>query len=40
MCNFGNNGMCGGNNLCWIILLLILFCNCNNNDGCGDTRCC
>lgn len=33
MCNFGNNGFCGGN-LCWIIILLILFC------GCGNTGCC
>lgn len=38
MCN--NNGFCGGN-LCWIIILLILFCGCGNNglmgsnNGCG-----
>ena len=25
-----NNGFCGGN-LCWIIILLILFCGCGNN---------
>ncbi len=46
-----NNGFCGGN-LCWIIILLILFCgcgnnsllggnNCGNNCGCGcDNGCC
>lgn len=43
MCN--NNGFCGGN-FCWIILLIILFCNCgggsnwlgNGNCGC-DNNC-
>ena len=31
-----NNGFCGGN-LCWIIILLILFCGCGNNGGiCGN----
>ena len=25
MCN--NNGFCGGN-ICWIIILILLFCNC------------
>ncbi len=25
-----NNNFCGGN-LCWIIILLILFCGCGNN---------
>ena len=30
MCN--NNGFCGGN-WCWIILLIILFCNCGGNTG-------
>ncbi len=44
MCNFGNNGFCGGN-LCWIIILLILFCGCGQNQGgcgceCENTRCC
>ncbi len=44
MCNFGNNGFCGGN-LYWIIILLILFCGCGQNQsGCGceceNTRCC
>ena len=45
-----NNGFCGGN-LCWIIILLILFCNCgslcgNNysSDRCGcdnnNCNCC
>ena len=27
-----NNGFCGGN-LCWIIILLVLFCGCGNNGG-------
>ena len=45
MCNFGNNNNCfGGGNLCWIIILLILFCNCGNNSmcdcGCDNNRCC
>lgn len=40
MCNCGNNGLLGGN-LCWIILLLILFCGCGQNQGCEcDNRCC
>ncbi len=32
-----NNGFCGGN-ICWIIILLILFCGCGNNGGnlCGN----
>ncbi len=36
-----NNGFCGGN-ICWIILLIILFCNCGgnnnypNNNGCCE----
>ena len=45
-----NNGSCGGN-MCWIIILLILFCGCGNNGGwlsggncgCGcdrNTTCC
>ena len=29
-----NNGFCGGN-ICWIIILLILFCGCGNNGLCG-----
>jgi len=32
MCN--NNGFCGGN-ICWIIILILLFCNCGGN-GCGN----
>ena len=40
-----NNGFCGGN-LCWIIILLVLFCGCGNNGtllggnncGCGCDR--
>ena len=31
-----NNGFCGGN-MCWIIILLILFCGCGNNNGCCTT---
>ena len=43
MCNYGNGGFCGGN-LCWIIILLILFCGCGNTGysgmGCGcDNGC-
>ena len=30
-----NNGFCGGN-ICWIIILLILFCGCGNNGMCGS----
>lgn len=29
-----NNGSCGGN-MCWVIILLILFCGLGNNGGCG-----
>ena len=30
-----NNGFCGGN-ICWIILLIILLCNCGTGtNGCG-----
>ena len=43
MCN--NNGFCGGN-ICWIILIIILFCNCgggglfNTGNNCGcDNNC-
>lgn len=44
MYNGNNNCFCGGN-LCWIIILLILFCGCGNfggnNNGCGcDHNCC
>jgi len=34
MCN--NNNLCncfGGNNWCWIIILILLFCNCGGNNG-------
>ncbi len=34
MCGFSNNGLCGGN-MCWIIILLILFCGCGQQNGCG-----
>lgn len=37
MCN-GNNGLCGGN-IWWIIILLLIFCNCGNQ-GCGCERTC
>ena len=40
-----NNGFCGGN-ICWIILIILLLCNCgggvlgSNNGGCGcDNNC-
>ncbi len=33
MCGFSNNGF--GGNMCWIIILLILFCGCGN--GCGNS---
>ena len=41
MCN--NNGFCGGN-ICWIILIILLLCNCGGNtfglgNGCGCDRC-
>ena len=43
MCN--NNGFCGGN-ICWIILIIILLCNCGGGtflgggNGCGcDNNC-
>ena len=29
------NNCFGGNNCCWIIILLILFCGCGNNGLCG-----
>ncbi len=39
MCNSGF----GGGNMCWIIILLILFCGCGNNNcissGCGNNSC-
>ena len=33
-----NNSFCGGN-LCWIIILLILFCGCGNNALLGGGNC-
>ena len=36
-----NNGFCGGN-ICWIIILLLLFCNCGGNGNAlcgGNDRC-
>ena len=33
-----NNGLCGGN-LCWIIILLVLFCGCGNNSWMGNNNC-
>ena len=27
-----NNGFCGGN-ICWIIILILLFCNCGGSWG-------
>ena len=33
-----NNGFCGGN-LCWIIILLVLFCGCGNNSLFGGNNC-
>ena len=33
MCN--NNGFCGGN-ICWIIILILLFCNCGGGNMCGS----
>ncbi len=42
-----NNNMGFGNNLWWIIILILLFCNCGgngysnyNNCGCDNDRCC
>ena len=41
MCN--NNGFCGGN-ICWIIVLILILCNCGGSflgsgSGCGNTCC-
>ena len=38
-----NNGFCGGN-FCWIIILILLLCNCGGNSygnscGCNENRC-
>lgn len=34
MCN--NNGFCGGN-ICWIILIILLLCNCGGGNGLWNT---
>lgn len=34
-----NNNFCGGN-ICWIIILLILFCGCGNNGLLGNNNNC
>ncbi len=33
-----NNGFCGGN-MCWIIILILLLCNCGgtNYNSCGNS---
>ena len=33
--------MCNGNNIWWIIILVVLFCGCGcgNNNGCGASLC-
>ena len=31
-----NNNFCGGN-MCWIIILILLFCNCGGTNMCGNT---
>ena len=31
-----NNNFCGGN-MCWIIILILLFCNCGGGNMCGTT---
>ena len=36
MCN--NNGFCGGN-LCWIILIILLLCNCGGGLLGGGNTC-
>ena len=33
-----NNGFCGGN-MCWIIVLILLLCNCGGNTNGGESRC-
>ncbi len=33
-----NNGFCGGN-MCWIIILILLLCNCGGNSCGNDSRC-
>jgi len=36
MCN--NNGFCGGN-ICWIILIILLLCNCGGGNLLGNGGC-
>ena len=36
MCN--NNGFCGGN-ICWIILIILLLCNCGGGSFLGNGNC-
>ena len=31
-----NNGFCGGN-ICWIIILILLLCNCGGGNTCGNS---
>ena len=38
VCFMCNNNF-GGGNLCWIIILLILFCGCGNNNGMVSNNC-
>ena len=33
-----NNNFCGGN-ICWIIILILLFCNGGCGNGCGNNMC-
>ena len=35
MCNYNNGYPCGGNNLVWLLILLILFGGCGFGNGCG-----
>ena len=34
-----NNGFCGGN-ICWIIILILLLCNCGGGSVCGNNNGC
>ena len=34
---WNNNGFCGGN-ICWIIILILLLCNCGGNSVCGNNN--
>lgn len=38
----GNNNLCNyfsGNNLWWILILILLFCNCGGNGCCNNNGC-